>query len=231
MKKIVLLLSMGLLLFSCNPQENPDPVIPSVTTGDVTDITTTTATCGGNVTADGGAAVITRGVCWNTSENPTTSDSKTTDDLAQRTKAEDGTGMGTYTSTITGLSPNTTYYVRAYATNANGTAYGEQRTFTTNAQQVITEYTFIYDSDVEVEIDVYLFEYNEISERIYNYTINNPEKDVPYTYTAQDNAVKVKVYLSYLGFNRWVQQVYYLVEGENFDIVLTDNTIVGNFEP
>ena len=94
MKKIVLLLSMGLLLFSCGPQENPDPVIPSVTTGDVTDITTTTAICGGNVTADGGAAVTARGVCWSTTQNPTTSDSKTTDDLAQRTKAEDVTGMG-----------------------------------------------------------------------------------------------------------------------------------------
>jgi len=135
MKKIVLLLSIGLLLLSCDPQENPDPVIPSVTTGDVTDITTTTAICGGNVTADGGAAVTARGVCWSTSENPTTLDSKTTDDLAQKTKAADGTGLGTYTSNITGLSPNTTYYVRAYATNSVGTAYGEQRTFTTNALQ------------------------------------------------------------------------------------------------
>ena len=135
MKNIVFLLAMGLLLFSCGPQENPDPVIPSVTTGDVTDITTTTAFCGGNVTADGGAAVIARGVCWSTLENPTTSDSKTTDDLAQRTKAEDGTGLGTYTSHVTGLSPNTTYYVRAYATNANGTAYGEQRTFKSQQEQ------------------------------------------------------------------------------------------------
>ena len=125
MKNIVFLLAMGLLLFSCGPQENPDPVIPSVTTGDVTDITTTTAFCGGNVTADGGAAVIARGVCWSTSENPTTSNSKTTN----------GTGLGTYTSTITHLSPNTTYYVRAYATNANGTAYGEQRTFKSQQEQ------------------------------------------------------------------------------------------------
>jgi len=116
---------MGLLLFSCDPHENPDPVIPSVTTGDVTDITTTTATCGGNVTADGGAAVTARGVCWSTTQNPTTANSKTTN----------GTGLGTYTSNITGLSPNTTYYVRAYATNANGTAYGEQRTFKTQQEQ------------------------------------------------------------------------------------------------
>jgi len=94
---------------------------PSVKTGDVTNISTTTADCSGNVTSDGNAAVTARGVCWSTSENPTTSNSKTTD----------GTGLGTYTSNISDLSPNTTYYVRAYATNSVGTAYGEQKLFRT----------------------------------------------------------------------------------------------------
>ncbi|MDD4033536.1 MAG: FISUMP domain-containing protein, partial [Bacteroidales bacterium] len=121
MKKNILLLAMGLLLFSCGLQDNPDPGLPSVSIGIVTDITTITATCGGNVTADGGAAVTARGVCWSTSENPTTSDSKTTN----------GTDLGAYIGNITGLSPNTTYYVRAYATNANGTAYGQQKSFRT----------------------------------------------------------------------------------------------------
>jgi uncharacterized protein (TIGR02145 family) len=97
------------------------PIKPSVSTGSVTNITTTTATCSGNVTSDGKATVSARGVCWSTSENPTVANSKTTN----------GTGVGTYTSNITGLSPNTTYYVRAYATNSQGTAYGEQRTFRT----------------------------------------------------------------------------------------------------
>ena len=131
MKKIFLLLSMGLLLFSCGPQENPDPGVLSVTTGTVTNITTTTATCSGNVTSDGGSSVTARGVCWSTSQNPTTSNSKTTN----------GTGVGSYTSNITGLSPNTTYYVRAYATNSEGTAYGEQKTFSTNAQQATPSVT------------------------------------------------------------------------------------------
>ena len=93
----------------------------SVTTGQVTNITSTTASCSGNVTSDGGSSVTARGVCWSTTQNPTTADSKTTD----------GEGPGPYTSNITGLSPNTTYYVRAYATNSEGTAYGEQRTFRT----------------------------------------------------------------------------------------------------
>lgn len=96
---------------------------PTVTTNNVTNITQTTATCGGNVTADGGAAVTERGVCWSTSQNPTISGQH----------ANSGTGIGTYSINMTELTPNTTYYVRAYATNSVGTNYGEQKTFTTNS--------------------------------------------------------------------------------------------------
>ena len=95
--------------------------LPSVITNSVTDITTTSATCGGEVTDDGGATVTARGVCWSTTPNPTVADSVTLD----------GTGTGTFTSSLTNLTPNTTYYVRAYATNSEGTAYGEEMTFTT----------------------------------------------------------------------------------------------------
>ena len=119
MKKIVILLGMGMLLFSCRPPENP-----YVSTGEVTDITSTTAICTGNVTADGGAAIIARGVCWSTTQFPTISDSKTSN----------GTGLGVFTGNITGLAPYTTYYVMAYATNAKGTAYGEQKVFTTKQE-------------------------------------------------------------------------------------------------
>ena len=128
MKKIFLLLTMGFMLNSCGPQENPDPPTskPTVTTGQITGITATTATCSeNNVTADGGATVTIRGVCWSTASNPTIEDSKTEDSIG--TKA----GTGTFTSNLTGLTPNTIYYVRAYATNSQGTAYGEQRVFTT----------------------------------------------------------------------------------------------------
>ncbi|MFZ4707300.1 MAG: T9SS type A sorting domain-containing protein, partial [Bacteroidales bacterium] len=94
--------------------------IPTVTTDAVSAIAATTATGGGNVTADGGSTVSARGVCWNTAQNPTTSNFKTTN----------GTGTGTFTSSITGLTVGSTYYVRAYATNAMGTAYGSQVSFT-----------------------------------------------------------------------------------------------------
>ncbi|NOU17154.1 MAG: hypothetical protein HOO91_06305 [Bacteroidales bacterium] len=89
-------------------------VLPIVKSVYPASITQTTAQCGGDVTSDGGAP-ITRGVCWNTSENPTTANSKTTD----------GTGVGTFTSNLTGLTASTTYYVRAYATNIAGTAYSD----------------------------------------------------------------------------------------------------------
>jgi hypothetical protein len=104
---------------------NADATIPTVTTNNVTDITTTTATCGGNVTSAGNGTVSARGVCWSTSQNPTITDAHTTN----------STGTGTFTSFLTGLTPNTTYYVRAYATNEAGTAYGSQKTFTTNSEQ------------------------------------------------------------------------------------------------
>jgi hypothetical protein len=96
-------------------------VAPTVTTTAISEIDKTTATGGGNVTADGGAEVTARGICWSTSQNPTISGSHTTD----------GTGTGSFTSAMTSLTASTTYYVRAYATNSAGTAYGEEVSFTT----------------------------------------------------------------------------------------------------
>lgn len=94
---------------------------PTVTTQPVVDIAQTTATGGGNVIDDGGATVIERGVCWSTSHNPTTANSH----------ASSGTGTGEYTVSITGLTASTTYYVRAYAVNSQGTSYGEEVSFNT----------------------------------------------------------------------------------------------------
>ena len=98
-----------------------EPTIPTVSTNAVSSITTSTALCGGIVSLDGGDSVTARGVCWSTSYYPTVSDSKTID----------GTGTGSFTSNITDLNPGTTYYVRAYATNSKGTAYGSVIIFET----------------------------------------------------------------------------------------------------
>lgn len=95
--------------------------LPTVVTATATAVTATTAVCGGNVTADGGYAVIQRGVCYSTTPSPTTASPHTTD----------GSGTGSFVSNLTNLTPNTTYHYRAYATNATGTVYGEERSFVT----------------------------------------------------------------------------------------------------
>lgn len=102
--------------FTTNPIQPP-----TVSTSQVTNMTQTTATGGGNVTADGGAAVTERGICWNTSPNPTVDGSH----------AYSGTGLGSFTVQMTGLTPGTTYYVRAYAKNSAETGYGTDAVFTT----------------------------------------------------------------------------------------------------
>jgi len=139
------LIAMGLILMlaiSCKKDEKKDetPVTPTVPTAGVPVLSTTasnniaqtTATCGGNITSDAGATITARGVCWSTGQTPTIIDNKTTD----------GTGIGVFTSSITGLTANTTYYARAYATNSNGTGYGSVisfKTLTSGATGTVTD--------------------------------------------------------------------------------------------
>lgn len=96
-------------------------ILPTVTTSNISNITSSLATCGGTITSDGGATVTARGVCWGTTQTPTISENKTID----------GDGVGTFTSEITGLISNTTYYVRAYAKNSIGVGYGNTISFIT----------------------------------------------------------------------------------------------------
>ena len=97
--------------------------LPRVTSGQATEIERTTAKCGGVVEDDGGGSCdcSERGVCWSTNPSPTITDSRTSD----------GVGIGSFTSNLTQLTTNTLYHVRAYATNAQGTSYGTEITFTT----------------------------------------------------------------------------------------------------
>ena len=95
--------------------------LPTLTTNSVTLITNITALCGGNIASDGGSTITGRGVCWSRSPNPTLSYYNTSD----------GIGLGSFSSSITGLMAGTLYYVRSYATNSIGTKYGEEKSFTT----------------------------------------------------------------------------------------------------
>jgi len=89
-----------LVILSCEKNATESSAnIPEVTTAEVSAITGSSAQCGGNIISDGGATVTARGVCWSTGQNPTVSDSKTTN----------GTGAGSFTSDITGLTASTTY--------------------------------------------------------------------------------------------------------------------------
>jgi uncharacterized protein (TIGR02145 family) len=94
--------------------------LPKLSTVAINSISTVTARSGGNITNDGGSAITAKGVCWSETQNPTVSSDN---------KTNDGSGTGSYTSNLTGLKPGTKYYLRAYATNSGGTAYGDQVTF------------------------------------------------------------------------------------------------------
>lgn len=124
MKHYFTFLIVSFLTLSCSSNDDSDDsnaTLPTLTTSVITSIETTTAIGGGTISSDGETNVTSRGVCWSTVTNPTIADSKTSD----------GTGSGTFTSNLTSLLPNTTYYVRAYATNSVGTAYGNQVSFST----------------------------------------------------------------------------------------------------
>ncbi|MCF8299322.1 MAG: hypothetical protein K9J13_17365 [Saprospiraceae bacterium] len=122
-KFILLSLTAIVFLFSQCKKEEESAEKPKVTTADVTNIAQQTATCGGNVTDDGGADITARGICVGSSANPTLD--------SCMSSTTNGTGTGAFTSNITGLAPNFTYYVAAYATNKEGTSYGESKEFKT----------------------------------------------------------------------------------------------------
>jgi len=114
-----------ILTYSC--KKNAE--IPELITTAVDNIKQTSATSGGNITSDGGARITVHGVCWGKNQMPTITNSKTAD----------STSVESFSSVIIGLSPNTRYYVRAYATNSAGTGYGNPLSFTTENSGTVTD--------------------------------------------------------------------------------------------
>jgi hypothetical protein len=121
MKQIVLLLAFALLLLSCKKNAISVVSLPNVSTSSITSVRETSAMSGGDVVSTGNSVVEVRGVCWSTSHNPTVTADTTMDDR----------GAGIFVSRITHLMPSTTYFLRAYASNNVGTAYGMEDSFTT----------------------------------------------------------------------------------------------------
>jgi hypothetical protein len=119
---VIISIITAFIIQSCNKDNS---LLPILSTNQPKDITQTTAVSGGNITDDGGSSIIVRGVCWDTSPEPMTNDSKT---------AESGE-LGPFVSTMTSLTPGTMYYVRSYATNDVGTSFGNEEIFTTISSQ------------------------------------------------------------------------------------------------
>ncbi|MBR4155606.1 MAG: SUMF1/EgtB/PvdO family nonheme iron enzyme [Bacteroidales bacterium] len=121
MKKAYLtMILLSLFLVGCKP----DPELPTVSTQEVSEITANSAKVSYSVSADGGAEVTSRGVCMSMTENPTIND----------VLINNGEGLGTFTAELKKLTPNTTYYVKAYAINSAGASYGEELEFVTLAE-------------------------------------------------------------------------------------------------
>lgn len=128
LKLLCLIIVSFTFCISCKKSDSKDSGgqisarLPVLTTTPINSTTEISAISGGNITSDGGTAVIARGVCWSTSANPSTANNKTLD----------GSGTGIFTSSVTGLSAGVTYYLRAYATNSVGTSYGAELNFSTS---------------------------------------------------------------------------------------------------
>ena len=116
---IVVLANIDSITYTVASNSNGLPILSTMPVGNITN---NSAVAGGNIVNDGGSAMSQRGVVWSNSPNPTTANNQ----------SSNGSGIGNYISSITGLAQNTTFYVRAYATNANGTAYGNELSFITS---------------------------------------------------------------------------------------------------
>jgi hypothetical protein len=125
---VMMIVSM-VLVISCAKESDKALQLPVVTTSLITNITQNTATGGGNVLVGGGDSILVKGICWDTLTNPALTASHTSD----------GAGAGFFVSNLTGLNPNTSYYVRAYATNSTGTSYGAQVYFVSTTMHYLGE--------------------------------------------------------------------------------------------
>jgi len=148
---------------SCK-KEDTNAKLAVLTTSEVINVESQKALCGGVITSEGGSTVTNRGLCWSIGNTPTIADSKT----------ESGAGEGTFSDTINGLIPNTTYFVRAYATNKTGTSYGGAVSFTTEKDDfwaTMTSVTNITDTSASFYASVFGY---GITER--GFTYSNPNE-------------------------------------------------------
>lgn len=192
------------VFFFLNCKKEATKTFPTVTTAPMTNITGYTATSGGEIISDGGSEVTARGVCWSTNQNPTIADNKTSD----------GTGSGSFTSSLTGLTPGSTYYIMAYANNNVGTAYGNQVSMTVPNDylplKVGTKYKYSYNAS-------------------YSYVAENSRKigECRWTFISKSDDTPV-VYQVEQSFSGYYVSVYYTGKKDSTQIENQITTL--NFE-
>jgi hypothetical protein len=130
---ILILICLLFCILTLNNCKKTEKNLPELITVAASGITTNSVLLGGFITDDGGSDITARGICWGKEPNPQISGPKT----------DNGKGTGSFTSSLTGLTPNTRYYAIAYATNHVGTAYGNEIQFTTSQAAVATVVTKI----------------------------------------------------------------------------------------
>jgi len=142
-----ILFILSLLFFGCSNNENSieeNSILPSITTTSISEIATSSAKSGGIIRNNDGAIITAQGICWSTNENPTLTDFITSE----------ATDTITFTSTLSNLTSETTYYVRAYATNEKGTVYGNQQSFITEPETMNTNGIIDFDGNAYTPIKI-----------------------------------------------------------------------------
>lgn len=193
---------LSVLLVGCKPETE----MPIVVTQEVTDITINTAKVVCSVEYDGGAEVTERGVCWDTIQNPTIDSNKTSD----------GNGVGTFTSELSNLASQTTYYVRAYAVNNVGVSYGEEKCFTTLIDETEEEQVL---SDTTVTVNGVSFTMISVKGGIFEMGAQNVDPSQP-NYDEEAWAREAPVHLVtlsdyYIGETEVTQELWQAVMGGN----------------
>ena len=195
---------LSVLLVGCKPEAET----PIVVTQEVTDITTNTANVVCDVESDGGAEVTSRGVCWDTIQNPTIDGDKT----------NDGNGVGTFISELSNLASQTTYYVRAYAVNNIGVSYGEEKCFTTLIEETDDEEVEV-SRDTTITVKGISFTMVSVEGGIFEMGAQNVDPSQPnYDEEAWDRESPVHlVTLSdyYIGETEVTQELWQAVMGNN----------------
>lgn len=206
-----------LSLFGCKKKENSIASIPVLITSPVINVGGSSATCGGNITSDGGSTITSRGVCWGLNNDPSTEDSYTSN----------GYGPGSFSSEIKDLIQHTNYYVRAYAKNSAGTGYGNSVMFTTTS-------AFI-DGTYHLSIEEFTYHSTILNGESIKYTVNqndsvifncNYECKGKLISDPQNGFIVDGVWYKFFRISGMYQSIYFVVQQKDEQNIIIKTSII-----